>query len=61
MTKANLPRVPDPALLPQRERLAKLLADLADEHGEIDAGLMEDIRGAWPAPREILKSPGFPG
>ncbi|MEM9595725.1 MAG: hypothetical protein AAGD06_15745 [Acidobacteriota bacterium] len=61
MTKAKLLRVPDPSLLPQRERLATSLADLVDEHGEIDGGLMEEVRGAWPAPTPEMVRWGISG
>jgi hypothetical protein len=36
----------------QHDRLAGLLAALAQDHGPIDPQVMEEVRGAWPAPVE---------
>jgi hypothetical protein len=36
----------------QHDRLAGLLAALELEHGPIDPQVMEEVRGAWPAPGE---------
>jgi hypothetical protein len=36
----------------QHDRLAGLLATLELDHGPIDPQVMEEVRGAWPAPRE---------
>jgi hypothetical protein len=36
----------------QRDRLVGLLAELEQEHGPIDPGILEEVRQEWPAPRE---------
>lgn len=36
----------------QRDRLAVLMAELEQEHGPIEAQVMEEARRAWPAPGE---------
>ena len=36
----------------QHDRLAGLLAELEQEAGPIEPGVMEEVRRAWPAPGE---------
>jgi Arc/MetJ family transcription regulator len=36
----------------QHDRLAGLLAELEQEKGPVDPGVMEEVRRAWPAPGE---------
>jgi len=36
----------------QRDRLAALMAELEQEHGPIEAQVMEEARQAWPVPGE---------
>ena len=36
----------------QHDRLAGLLAELEQENGPVDPGVMEEVRRAWPAPEE---------
>ena len=36
----------------QHDRLAGLLAELEQETGPIEPGVMEEVRRAWPAPGE---------
>ncbi len=36
----------------QRDRLSGLLAELEREAGPIEAHVMEEVRGSWPAPAE---------
>lgn len=38
--------------LQQHDRLAGLLAELEQEAGPIEPGVMEEVRRAWPAPEE---------
>lgn len=35
----------------QHDRLTRLLAQLEQEQGPIEAGVMEEVRRAWPAPQ----------
>lgn len=37
----------------QHDRLAGLLAELEQEHGSIDPQVMEEVRRAWPEPKEV--------
>lgn len=36
----------------QHDRIAGLLAELEQEHGPIEPGIMEEVRRAWPLPEE---------
>jgi hypothetical protein len=36
----------------QHDRLARLLAELEQERGPIEPGVMEEVRRAWPAAEE---------
>ena len=38
----------------QHDRIASLLADLEEEKGPIERGVMEEVRKAWPSPEERL-------
>ena len=37
----------------QHDRLAGLLAELAQEHGPIDPRVLEEVREAWSTPEEL--------
>jgi len=39
----------------QHDRLAGLLAELEQEHGSIEPGVMEEVRRAWPSTDEKAK------
>ncbi len=39
----------------QHDRLAGLLAELEQEHGPIEPGVMEDVRRTWPSADEKAK------
>ena len=36
----------------QHDRLVGLLAELEQERGPVEAGVMEEVRRSWPAPEE---------
>lgn len=36
----------------QHDRLAGLLAELEQEKGPVERGIMEEVRRAWPSPEE---------
>lgn len=38
----------------QHDRIAGLLADLEEDKGPIEQGVMEEVRKAWPSPEEHL-------
>jgi hypothetical protein len=40
----------------QHDRLVGLLAELEQERGPIETGVMEEVRRAWPAPEEQADS-----
>lgn len=37
----------------QHDRLARLLDELEQEGGPIDDDIMDEVRRAWPAPRDV--------
>lgn len=39
----------------QLDRLSRLLQELEDEHGPIAPQIMEEVRQAWPGPKEIVQ------
>ncbi|HZF09175.1 MAG TPA: hypothetical protein VFE33_10325 [Thermoanaerobaculia bacterium] len=39
----------------QHDRLARLLAELEQEHGPIESQVLEEVRQEWPAPGEQVR------